>query len=193
MTARQLTAFREVRGLFPDIPGSLANSAGSFLGPDYRYDMVRPGIALYGAKFIAGRPPLKPVVLLEARVLQVRDALPGETVGYGATEAVSAPARIAILAAGYADGYHRTASSSDDRPGTRVFIRGRAAPLVGRVSMDLIAVDVTELPDAARGDWAELFGPNVPVDEVAAHAGTIGYEFLTALGTRYERHYVGEP
>ncbi|HEX9569946.1 MAG TPA: alanine racemase, partial [Rhodospirillales bacterium] len=173
MNARQLAAFREVRKLLPQTPASLANSAGSFLGPDYRFDMVRPGIALYGAKFIADRPPLKPVVALEARVLHVRDALPGETVGYGATQTVDAAARIAILAVGYADGYHRAASSSDGRSGARVFIRGRSAPLVGRVSMDLIAVDVTGIPEVARGDWAELFGPNVPVDEVAAHAGTI--------------------
>jgi alanine racemase len=191
MNARQLAAFREVHSLFPGIPGSLANSAGSFLGSDYRFDMVRPGIALYGAKFIADRPPLEPVVTLEARVLQVRDTLPGETVGYGATEIVRAAARIAILAVGYADGYHRAAASSDARSGARVFIRGRSAPLVGRVSMDLIAVEVTGIPEVARGDWAELFGPNVPVDEVAAHAGTIGYELLTGLGPRYVRTYVG--
>jgi alanine racemase len=191
MNTRQLAAFRDIRGLFPGIPASLANSAGVFLGPDYRFDMVRPGIALYGARFTENRPPLKPVVALEARVLQVRDVAAGDTAGYGATETVREPARIAILAAGYADGYHRTASSSDGRPGARVHIRGYSAPLVGRVSMDLIAVDVTAIPDVARGDWAELFGPNIAIDEVAAHAGTIGYELLTGLGQRYVREYVG--
>ena len=88
---------------------------------------------------------------------------------------------------------HRLAGSSDQRPGARVFLRGRAAPLVGRVSMDLMAVDVTDIPGAKRGDWAELFGANMPVDEVAAHAGTIGYELLTSLGRRYERDYAGAP
>ena len=192
MNARQRAAFREVRSLLPETPASLANSAGSFMGPDYRFDLVRPGIALYGASFSADRPPLKPVVTLEACVLQVRDAPPGETVGYGATETVRAAARIAILAVGYADGYHRAASSSDARGGgARVFIRGRSAPLVGHVSMDLIAVDVTGIPEVARGDWAELFGRDIPVDEVAAHSGTIGYELLTGLGPRYARTYTG--
>jgi alanine racemase len=193
LNARQLAAFREARALFPGVPASLANSAGAYQGADYRFDMVRPGIALYGAQFLPDRPPLKPVVTLEARILQVRDTAPGETVGYGAVETIRNPARIAVLAAGYADGYHRAASSSDGRPGARVFIRGRSAPVVGRVSMDLIAVDVTAIPEVDRGDWAELFGPNVPVDEVAAHAGTIGYELLTGLGSRYERRYVAGP
>jgi alanine racemase len=189
----QLAAFGEVRTLFPGVPASLANSAGSFLGPDYRFDMVRPGIALYGGRFAEDRPALKPVVTLEARVVGVRDAAPGETVGYGATQTIAAPSRLAILSAGYADGYHRAASSRDGHPGARVFLNGRMAPIVGRVSMDLMTVDVTGIPDAKRGDWAELFGPSVPVDEVAAHAGTIGYELLTALGPRYERRYVCGP
>lgn len=191
LNAQQLAAFRTVRALFPGVPASLANSAGAFLGPDYRFDVVRPGIALYGAQFAADRPPLATVVTAEAMVLRVRDAAAGETVGYGATWTASAPARIAILAAGYADGYHRASSSSDGREGARVFIRGAFAPIVGRVSMDLIAVDVTHIPGVARGDWAELLGPNVPVDEVAACAGTIGYELLTGLGARYARRYVG--
>ena len=191
LNAQQLAAFRTIRELFPGVPASLANSAGAFLGPEYRFDMVRPGIALYGAQFIADRPPLTTVVTAEAMVLRVRDTAAGETVGYGATWTALAPARIAILAAGYADGYHRASSSSDDRKGARVFIRGAFAPIVGRVSMDLIAVDTTHVPGVRRGDWAELFGPNVPVDEVAAYAGTIGYELLTGLGPRYRRQYVG--
>jgi alanine racemase len=191
LNATQLAAFGTARALFPGVPASLANSAGAFLGPHYRFDMVRPGIALYGAKFIGDRPPLQPVVTLEARILHVREAAPGETVGYGATETVRKPTRIAVLAAGYADGYHRAASSADGRPGARVFVREGYAPLVGRVSMDLMAVDVTGIPGVARGDWAELFGPNVPVDEVAAHAGTIGYELLTSLGSRYFQDHLG--
>ncbi len=191
LNAKQLAQFRATRELFPSVPASLANSAGSFLGPDYRFDMVRPGIALYGGRFIADRPPLATVVTAEAMVLQVRDVAAGETVGYGATWTAPAPARIAILAAGYADGYHRAASASDDRKGSRVRIGGAFAPIVGRVSMDLIAVDVTHVPGIARDDWAELFGPNVPVDEVAGLAGTIGYELLTGIGSRYRRTYVG--
>ncbi len=126
---------------------------------------------------------------LEARILQVRDSGPGETVGYGATEALERPSRLAILAAGYADGYPRHASSTDERPGARVFLHGLPAPIVGRVSMDLITIDVTEIPGARRGDWVELFGANIPVDEVAERAGTIGYELLTSLGRRYKRRY----
>ncbi len=188
----QLAAFREARALFPGVPASLANSAGVFLGDDYRFDLVRPGIALYGGAAVADVPnPMRPVVTLEARILQVRDARPGETVGYGATETLGRASRLAILAAGYADGYPRHAGSTDARPGARAFLRGRSAPLVGRVSMDLIAIDVTEVPGARRGDWAELFGPNIPVDEVAERAGTIGYELLTRLGHRYHRTYRG--
>ena len=190
LNRRQLSAFGEVRALLPDVPASLANSAGIFLGADYRFDLVRPGIALYGGAAVndtdnpmrAGgdaRSPHPPGPRLR----------PGETVGYGATEALERPSRLAILAAGYADGYPRHASSTDERPGARVFLHGLPAPIVGRVSMDLITIDVTEIPGARRGDWVELFGANIPVDEVAERAGTIGYELLTSLGRRYQRRY----
>lgn len=191
LNARQLALFQEVRARFADVPASLANSAGIFLGQAYHFDLVRPGIALYGARFADDRPPLKTVVTLEAQVLQVHEASVGETVGYGATQTFRRPTRVAVLSAGYADGYHRAASSSDARNGARVWIDGQFAPIVGRVSMDLMAVDVTDAPAVERGDWAELFGPHVPVDEVSAHAGTIGYELLTALGGRYEHVYLG--
>jgi alanine racemase len=190
LNTKQLAAFHEARALFPGVPASLANSAGVFLGRDYHFDLVRPGIALYGGAFLEGRAPLRTVVTAEARVLRVRDGAAGATVGYGATETLRASARLAILGVGYADGFHRAASSRDGRGGARVHVRGRYAPLIGRVSMDLIAVDVTAVPGVAAGDWAELFGPRVPVDEVAAHAGTIGYELLTQLGPRYARRYV---
>jgi alanine racemase len=192
MNRRQLALFREVRNQFPDIAASLANSAGVFLGPDYHFDLVRPGIALYGGVAVTGvTNPMRPVVTLEARVIAVREVDEGESVGYGATEHVKQPTRIAILALGYADGYHRAASGSDAKPGAAVWIRGQRAPLVGRVSMDVLAVDVTRIPGAARGDWAEMFGRHIPVDEVARHAGTIGYELLTGLGRRLERRYIG--
>lgn len=190
LNLRQLALFREIRAEFPDIPASLANSAGVFLGEEYHFDLIRPGIALYGVGPVAGvANPMRPVVTAEARVLAIREAEAGETVGYGATETLIRPSRIAILAAGYADGYHRLAGSSDQRKGAHVMIRGEMAPIVGRVSMDLMAVDVTGLPRAMRGDWAELFGANLPIDDVAARAGTIGYELLTGLGRRYARTY----
>jgi alanine racemase len=191
LSAAQLRNFRELRSLFPALPASLANSAGIFLHGDYHFDLVRPGIALYGARFAENRPPLQTVVTLEARVLQVRAAAAQQTVGYGAAETVRGPARIAVLGMGYADGYIRAASSSDARPGARAFVRGQFSPLIGRVSMDLLALDVTGIPDVRRGDWVELFGANVAVDEVAERAGTIGYELLTALGTRHDRRYLG--
>ncbi|MBN9008856.1 MAG: alanine racemase, partial [Rhizobiales bacterium] len=187
---RQLALFREIRAEFPGIPASLANSAGVFLGEDYRFDLVRPGIALYGVAPVAGvENPMRTVVTAEARILAIREAEAGETVGYGATETLKRASRLAILSAGYADGYHRSAGSSDQHHGAYVMIRGARAPLAGRVSMDLTAVDVTDLRLAARGDWAELFGRNVPIESVAHAAGTIGYEFLTCLGRRYARTY----
>ena len=191
MNRRQLALFREVRAQFPDLPASLANSAGLFLGPDYHFDLVRPGIALYGAVAVEGvTNPMRPVVTLEARVVAVRETEEGDAVGYGATEHTREPARLAILAVGYADGYHRLAGGSDERHGAAAWVRGQRAKLVGRVSMDLIAIDVTGIPGVSRGDWVELFGRYIPVDEVARHAGTIGYELLTGLGRRLERRYV---
>lgn len=189
LNRKQLAAFRAMRVLLPDIPASLANSAGIFLGRDFHFDLVRPGVALYGAAAVSGTSPLRPVVTLEARILQVREARAGETVGYGATETLNRPSRIAIVGAGYADGYHRRAGSTDRRRGARARIHGQDAPIVGRVSMDLIALDVSDIHGVARGDWAELFGPSIPIDEVADYADTIGYELLTGLGRRYARSY----
>ena len=191
LNRKQLSNFRAVRMLLPHIPASLANSAGIHLGADYHFDLVRPGIAIYGASATSAAAPLAPVVSLEARVLQVRDARRGETIGYGAGEILKQQSRIAILGVGYSDGYHRAAGSAEGRPGARAFVQGRSVPLAGRVSMDLIAVDVTDIQGVQRGDWVELFGPHVPIDEVAHHAGTIGYELLTGLGRRLERRYVG--
>lgn len=191
LNRKQLAAFRAVRVLLPGIPASLANSAGILLGREYHFDLVRPGIALYGGEFVDGTQPLRPVVTLEARILQIRDVKAGESVGYGATETLPQDSRVAIVGAGYADGYHRSAGSSDEQAGARAFLHGHYAPLIGRVSMDLIAIDITGVSGVGRGDWVELIGPNVPLDEVARHAGTIGYELLTGLGSRYWRRYVG--
>jgi alanine racemase len=191
MNRRQLAAFAELAAMFPGVPRSLANSAGVMLGSDYHFDLTRPGIALYGARAVLGRPALKPVATAEAVVLRVRDAPSGATVGYGATQRLGRPSRLAVFAAGYADGYPRAAGPRDGRPGASVAIRGKKAPLVGRVSMDLMVADVTDIPEARRGDWAELFGPTIMIDDVADRAGTIGYELLTDLGRRYLRAYQG--
>lgn len=186
----QLERFRAVRELFPSVPASLANSAGVILGAPFQFDLTRPGIALYGAA-AAENKALAPVVTAEAPVLQIRVAEAGETVGYGARQTLRQTTRLATLGVGYADGYLRAAGSTDDRRGAHVFIHGRPAPLVGRISMDLMVADVTNIPDVTRGDWAELFGENVMIDEVADRAGTIGYELLTDLGRRYSRVFHG--
>jgi alanine racemase len=187
----QLRSTERLKALFPGLPLSLANSAGIHHGAAFHFDMVRPGIALYGG---GCHPDAKsePVVTAEARILQIREAMAGETIGYGATRRLARDSRIAILGAGYADGYLRAAGDSDARPGACAFIAGRRAPLLGRVSMDLIATDVTDFPadKVRRGGWAELFGLNVSIDEVAASVGTIAYELLTGLSRRAERRYL---
>lgn len=188
LNAEQETRFAAVRTAFPEVPGSLANSAALLTRLAAHHDLARPGIALYGAAAADGVAPLEPAVRLEARVIQVREAGRGETVGYGAAETLPRPSRIAIASCGYADGYLRAAGGSDIAPGAPAFVNGVATRLVGRVSMDLVAVDVTAAP-CARGDWIELFGANVPVDAVASRAGTIGYELLTGLSRRAERRY----
>ena len=195
LNARQLDRFGTVRALFPGIPASLANSAGILLGPAYHFDLVRPGIALYGgAPRIAGFDnPMRPVVRLEARVLAVHDGRVEETVGYGAAETLVRDSRIAVVAVGYADGFLRAGSSSDAHAGGRAIVAGQPAPILGRISMDLTAIDVTDLPEGAvrRGDLVELIGETITIDEVATSAGTIGYEILTSLGRRYRRRHVG--
>lgn len=194
LNLRQLEAFHRAKALFPDMPASLANSAGILSGPDYHFDLVRPGIALYGGRAQAeGTNPMAPVVTLEARVLQLRDVTPDETVGYGAVGRLDKPGRIAIVSVGYADGLLRGAGESDVSAGAAGWIAGHRVPYVGRVSMDLIALDVSSVPEriVERGSWIELFGPHVAIDEVARAAGTIGYELLTDLSRRYARRYVG--
>ena len=184
----QRRLFAELAARF-DAPASLANSSGIFLGPGYRFDIARPGMALYGLNPTPGRPnPMQPVLRLEARVLQVREAARPLTVGYGAAAEARAGQRLATVAAGYADGYLRAAG-----PRAGVVLHGRRAPLVGRVSMDSIVVDVTGLPPGAvkPGDWAVLIGEGLDADGLAAAAGTIGYEILTSLGARYARTYTG--
>jgi alanine racemase len=187
---RQAQLFREIRSMFRGIPASLANSAGIFLGSSAHCDMVRPGYALYGGNPTPGSPnPMTPVIGLRARIVQVRTVARGETVGYGATWTARRPSRIAIVSAGYGDGYQRAASGPEARAGAEMMIGGTRCRVVGRVSMDLLAVDVTALSDntARRGEWATLLGGDVDIDTLAAQCGTIGYELMCNLGRRYAR------
>ena len=183
---QQIRQFREIRTLFRGIPGSLANSSGIFLDPSAYCDMVRPGAALYGINPTPGKPnPMKPVVSLQARVLQVRSVPKNAVVGYGATWTSIRNSRIAVVAVGYADGFLRAASETQ----RDVFVAGQRCPIVGRVSMDLSTVDVTDLPDNAvrRGTLVTMIGGELTADAVGAQAGTIGYEILSNLGRRYHR------
>jgi len=190
LNAGQMAAFRALRAMFAGIPGSLANSSGVFLGPDAHHDLVRPGVALYGANPTpAHLNPMRPVIELRGRIVQVRTAAEGETVGYRATWTAKRFTRIAVVSLGYADGFLRAASARDDKPGAEAIVAGRRCPLAGLISMDLLAVDVTGLPEELprRGDFVTLIGTDICVDDLASHAGTIAYEVLTSLGRRYQR------
>jgi alanine racemase len=192
--ARQLTTFREIASLFSGVPASLSNSSGIYLGPQFQFDLVRPGAALYGINPTPEADnPMKPVVELKARIVQMRNVERGETVGYGGTWTARRPTRLAIVSAGYADGYFRAASANDGTRGAEVVVAGKRCPVAGRISMDLVAIDVTDLPAnaARRGHMATLIGEGITVDELAHHFGTIGYEVLTSLGRRYARIYRG--
>ena len=192
--ARQLTTFRQIASLFSGVPASLANSSGIYLGPQFQFDLVRPGAALYGVNPTPEADnPMQPVAELKARIVQIRNIERGETVGYGGTWTARRPTRLAIVSAGYADGYFRAASANDGTRGAEVVVAGKRCPIAGRVSMDLVAVDITDLPTnaARRGHMVTLLGEGITVDELAHHFGTIGYEVLTSLGARYARIYKG--
>ncbi|WP_213774731.1 alanine racemase [Bradyrhizobium sp. dw_78] len=191
---RQLATFREISALFSGVPASLSNSSGVFLGAQFQFDLVRPGAALYGVNPTPEADnPMQPVVELKARIMHIRNVERGETVGYGGTWTARRPTKLAIISAGYADGYFRAASANDGTRGAEVVIAGKRCPIAGRISMDLMAVDITDLPNnaARRGHMATLIGEGITVDELAHHFGTIGYEVLTSLGRRYARLYKG--
>lgn len=192
LNEKQIKLFREVRLLYRGIPASLSNSSGIFLGDAAHCDVVRPGVALYGVNPTPDKPnPMQPVVDLKVRVVQVRHVTRGETVGYSAAWTAGRAARIAVIAAGYADGLLRSSGSSDEMPGGAAIVAGKRCPFAGRISMDLTAIDVSEHPEGAvrRGDLVTLIGDDLPLDEVARGASTIGYEILTSLGHRYHRVY----
>ncbi len=196
-SARQLAAFTKVREMFPDVPASLGNSGGTLLGGEYRFDMTRPGIALYGLHpagidaegvQMEEAAALTPAVIWQARILQHRTALAGDAVGYNGTHILERDSRIATVGVGYADGYPR---SLGDR--AQVEIAGHLAPVVGRVSMDSITIDVTDIdPDKVdAASHATLLGPAYGLAQMAHDAGTIGYEILTQLGQRPKRCFKG--
>jgi alanine racemase len=187
LTAQQLESFLSLADL-PFAGRSLANSAAILSLPQAHLDWLRPGIMLYGASPFAGQDAtalgLQPAMSLIARLIAIREVPAGETVGYGAAWRAGRPARIGTVSCGYADGYPRNAPA-----GTPLAIRGRRVPLAGRVSMDMLSVDLSELPEARVGDAVELWGAGLPVDEVARACGTIGYELLTRVTARVPRRY----
>lgn len=177
MNAAQRTRFIDAASLFPKAPLSLASTAGALIGPDYRFDLIRPGIGLYGAGGLdADNPALSTVATIEAPILQVRDVEPGESFGYGATFAATNKLRAATVALGYADGYLRSLSGR----GYGV-LAGAKCAILGRVSMDLIILDVTGSAEAREGAMVEFLGPNARLDDIAALAGTAPYEVLTTF------------
>lgn len=201
LNRQQLESFRRVAAAFEGIESSLSASAGIFLGPDYHFDLTRPGVALYGGEAVNGvANPMRPVVKAEARIIQIRNARQGETVSYGGTYQLSRESRLAIVSAGYADGYLRSLSGSGlplrhvVRDGAFGYVAGRKVPVIGRITMDMTIFDVTDIPENEihAGDYVELFGDNIPLDDVARAGGTIGYELLTGLGLRYERRYLDD-
>jgi alanine racemase len=191
INGEQLSRFRNFVRAMPGAPASLANSSGIFLGPDYHFDLMRPGAALYGINPRPGEPnPMLLTVTLAARILQVRriDAL--QTVGYGAAWRSARPSRVATIALGYADGYFRNLINR-----AHVHLAGHRVPVIGRISMDLVTIDVTDVPEELiqPGMTVEVLGAHLTADDLADHARTNAYEIMTALGRRYARLYVDRP
>ncbi len=185
----QLKRFKAIAAHYPQTRKSLANSGGLYLGPQYRFDLIRCGIGLFGGKasFDPAADSLKPVASLHAPVLQTKTVKAGESLGYNATAHVTRDSQIAVVGIGYADGLPLSASGSDTQPGLRVRIHDQMAPVIGRVSMDMTLIDITDIAVKA-GDMAVFFGPDL--SDQADHAQTIDYEILTRLGARSERRYL---
>jgi alanine racemase len=187
--AAQLKAFEAARQRFPAVPASLANSAGMFLGPDFHFDLCRPGAALYGIEAGPRMSGIRPVVRLTAPVIQIRTIERDTAVGYGYSFRASRMMRLATVGFGYADGWPRSLSSVG-----AAFLGERRLPIIGRISMDSFTVDVSAIPGEAlkEGDPLELIGPEQSADDVARAAGTIGYEILTRFGQRHQRVFSGQ-
>jgi alanine racemase len=188
MNAIQRERFAALRARLGGIPGSLANSSGVFLGPDFHHELLRPGAALYGINPQPGSPnPLRQAAGLRARIVQSRQVAAGDIVGYGAHFVADGPRRIATIGIGYADGWLRSLSGRG-----HAFIDGQRVPFAGNVSMDSVTLDVTGIAEERLqpGCEVELLGEHQSVDDVAREAGTIGYEVLTRLGARFHRRYL---
>ncbi len=185
----QRERFRAARALLPKVPASLCNSSGIFLGQDYHFDLARPGCSLYGINPGMGPNPMRPVVKLTAPILQIRECDREETVGYGATAKVPKGARLAIMQLGYSDGFFRLLG--DKKVKSKAYIGGHTVPVTGRISMDMLALDVSKVPAAALapGAMAEFINSQTTVDDIAEAVHTIGYEVLTRLGRRVRRVY----
>lgn len=191
MNRQQLQTFQALRKQLPPCRATLANSSGIFLGPDFQLDLVRPGAALYGLTPVAGAAnPLQAVAHLQGKIIQTREIAAGTGVGYSLTYRSTQVRRIATVAVGYADGWLRSLSNRG-----MVMIGDKPVPMVGNVSMDTITLDVSEiaLELLYPGALVDLISAKNTADEVAQHAGTIGYEILTSLGLRYQRHYIDTP
>ena len=192
---RQTNTFRKAAEQFPGISASLANSSGIFLPHQPVFDLVRPGYALYGGNPVPGAPnPMRPVITLTARILQVHRVPAGGTVGYNSEWTAQRDTQLATIGIGYADGFPRLAGSTDARrDGAEVMLAGKRCRIVGRVSMDLTVIDVTEAPAAAvqPGAAVEVLNRDITIDDLASYAGNSGYTVLTGLGARYHRVYVG--
>lgn len=192
--AAQLAAFKVAQEMFPHTLTSLSNSAGLLLGADYQGDIARPGIALYGGSPLLDQDsPFEPVVDLRGRVLQIQDIPAGDTIGYGASYLTTKDTRIAVLGFGYGDGLFRHIGQSNGQvQKIGVFFGDVKAPIIGRLSMDQLTVDISHIPQsvAIEGAWAEILGKNQTIDDFAEATGTISYEVLTSLGYRYHRQYL---
>ena len=190
---RQLELFERARRSWPDVPSSMANSSGIFFGDGALHDLVRPGYALYG-----GNPtpdaanPMRPVATFEAKVIQVHEVAAGESVGYDAHWVAPSARRLATLSVGYADGIPCSAIGTNAEPRGQASVDGALCPFVGRISMDLVVIDVSDAPTVERGDTVEILGQDIGIDDLAGRSGAIGYEILTRLAPRSHRRTVGE-
>ena len=185
MNIEQLDKFNNIRKFFPDIPATLSNSAGILLGSEYHFDMVRPGIALYGGGIKQDDVNIKNVIELKSSILQIRNIDSDQTVGYGATRTIKAGSRIATIPIGYADGYLRSLGNN-----SYLYIDDVKIPVIGRVSMDMIVADISNINNVTIDSKVEILGENCTINSIADLAGTISYEILTNLGSRYSRKYI---
>lgn len=185
MNLKQFESFNYVRSLFPDFPATLSNSAGIFANDNYHYEMVRPGISLYGGGVKPDGIAIKNVVELKSSILQIRNIDYDQTVGYGATRIIKAGSRIATIPIGYADGYIRRLGNN-----SYLFVNSIKVPVIGRVSMDMIAIDITKVDNISIDSKVEILGENCTINKIADMAETISYEILTSIGSRYNKIYI---